>query len=109
TLNVGRAVEAVVDYTLQQPGNEKVQSVNAIVGETNDGELNDMFYGMSKRQVGNAPYQVMATPSLRKPKPISSTQTQLSKWFPMPNFRNTNRRTSIITTRIQPDRNGEER
>ncbi|MFT4204854.1 MAG: P1 family peptidase, partial [Chitinophagaceae bacterium] len=42
TLNVGRAVEAVVDYTLQQPGNEKVQSVNAIVGETNDGELNDI-------------------------------------------------------------------
>ncbi|HEX7486196.1 MAG TPA: P1 family peptidase [Vicinamibacterales bacterium] len=42
TLSVGTAVEAVVRYTLAQPGNERVQSVNAIVGETNDGGLNDI-------------------------------------------------------------------
>ena len=42
TLSVGTAVEAVVRYTLAQPGNERVQSVNAVVGETNDGELNDI-------------------------------------------------------------------
>jgi len=42
TLAVGTAVEAVVEYTLQQPGNEQVQSVNAVVGETNDGYLNDI-------------------------------------------------------------------
>jgi D-aminopeptidase len=42
TLGVGTAMNAVVDYTLQQPGNEKVQSVNALVGETNDGSLNDI-------------------------------------------------------------------
>ncbi len=42
TLNVGRAMEAVVEHTLSQPGNEKVQSVNAVVGETNDGSLNDI-------------------------------------------------------------------
>jgi len=42
TLNVGTAVEAVVAWTLQEPGNEAVRSVNAVVGETNDGGLNDI-------------------------------------------------------------------
>jgi D-aminopeptidase len=42
TLAVGTAVEAVVRWTLAQPGNEKVGSVNAVVGETNDGALNDI-------------------------------------------------------------------
>ncbi len=42
TLAVGRAVEALVDWTLAQPGNEAVRSVNAVVGETNDGRLNDI-------------------------------------------------------------------
>ena len=41
TLAVGTAVEAVVAWTLGQPGNESVLSVNAVVGETNDGYLND--------------------------------------------------------------------
>jgi D-aminopeptidase len=42
TLAVGRAVEALVDWTLAQSGNETVRSVNALVGETNDGRLNDI-------------------------------------------------------------------
>jgi D-aminopeptidase len=42
TLSVGVAMDAVVRYTLGQPGNEQVRSVNAIVGETNDGGLNDI-------------------------------------------------------------------
>jgi D-aminopeptidase len=42
TLSIGTAVEAVVAYTLKQPGNEDVRSVNALVGETNDGGLNDI-------------------------------------------------------------------
>jgi D-aminopeptidase len=42
TLSVGTAVEAVVDWTLRQRGNENVRSVNALVGETNDGGLNDI-------------------------------------------------------------------
>ena len=42
TLSVGTAVTAVVKYTLEQPGNENVRSVNAVVGETNDGYLNDI-------------------------------------------------------------------
>jgi D-aminopeptidase len=42
TLSVGAAVDAVVRWTLSQPGNESVRSVNALVGETNDGTLNDI-------------------------------------------------------------------
>lgn len=42
TLSVGTAMEAVVAWTLARKGNEKIQSVNAVVGETNDGELNDI-------------------------------------------------------------------
>jgi D-aminopeptidase len=42
TLSVPRAADAVLDYVLAQPGNEDVQSVNPLVGETNDGYLNDI-------------------------------------------------------------------
>lgn len=42
TLSVPVAIDALVGYTLEQPGNEQVQSVNAVVGETNDGYLNDI-------------------------------------------------------------------
>ncbi len=42
TLSVGTAVEAVVAHTLKVKGNESVRSVNALVGETNDGGLNDI-------------------------------------------------------------------
>ena len=42
TLSVGAAIDAVVRYTIAQPGNEQVRSVNALVGETNDGGLNDI-------------------------------------------------------------------
>src|SRR5262249_52351896 len=40
--SVGAAMEAVVSWTLSQRGNERVRSVNALVGETNDGGLNDI-------------------------------------------------------------------
>src|SRR6188508_3342557 len=42
TLSVGAAVEGVVRWTLDQAGNTDVRSVNALVGETNDGTLNDI-------------------------------------------------------------------
>ena len=42
TLSVGVAMDAVVRYTIAQPGNERVRSVNPLVGETNDGGLNDI-------------------------------------------------------------------
>jgi D-aminopeptidase len=42
TLGVAAGIEGVVRYSLSQQGNESIQSVNAIVGETNDGYLNDI-------------------------------------------------------------------
>lgn len=42
TLNVATAINAIINYTLSQKDNLSVQSVNAIVGETNDGYLNDI-------------------------------------------------------------------
>lgn len=42
TLSVAAGIEGVVRYSLSQQGNEAVQSVNALVGETNDGYLNDI-------------------------------------------------------------------
>ena len=42
TLSVAAGIEGVVRYKLMQPGHEDVRSVNAVVGETNDGRLNDI-------------------------------------------------------------------
>lgn len=42
TLSVPAASEALITYTLGLPGNEDVHSVNSVVGETNDGLLNDI-------------------------------------------------------------------
>src|SRR5512144_546546 len=42
TLNVPRVADATIDYMLALPGNETVQSINPLVGETNDGTLNDI-------------------------------------------------------------------
>ncbi|MBQ3959013.1 MAG: P1 family peptidase [Muribaculaceae bacterium] len=40
TLSVAAGIEGAVRYTLMQPDNERENSVNAVVGETNDGRLN---------------------------------------------------------------------
>lgn len=50
TLGVSAAMDAVVEYTLNLKGNENVQSVNAVVGETNDGYLNDIRGRHVKKQ-----------------------------------------------------------
>ncbi len=42
TLNVPRVADALIDYMLALPGNEDVRSINPLVGETNDGQLNDI-------------------------------------------------------------------
>jgi len=42
TLAVPRAADAIIDWTLAQPQNRRAISVNPVVGETNDGKLNDM-------------------------------------------------------------------
>jgi D-aminopeptidase len=42
TLAVPRAAEVIIEWTLAQKGNEEVGSVNPVVGETNDGILNNI-------------------------------------------------------------------
>jgi len=42
TLGVPRVADALLEWMLGLPGNEEVRSVNALVAETNDGQLNDI-------------------------------------------------------------------
>ncbi len=42
TLSVGPVMNSLVRYTLDLPENQDIRSVNAVVGETNDGFLNDI-------------------------------------------------------------------
>lgn len=42
TMSVPRVADAVISYMLALPGNEDVLSINPVVGETNDGFLNDI-------------------------------------------------------------------
>ena len=42
TTSVPRVADALVSYMLSLPGNEDVLSINPVVGETNDGYLNDI-------------------------------------------------------------------
>jgi len=42
TLSVAQGLEGLIDYTLSFPENKEVRSVNGVVGETNDGGLNDI-------------------------------------------------------------------
>jgi D-aminopeptidase len=42
TLCVWRVADALIEYLLPQPGMEGVRSINPVVGETNDGYLNDI-------------------------------------------------------------------
>lgn len=50
TLDVSTAASALVDYVLGLPGNEQVQSVNPVVGETHDGRLSDIRGRHVKRE-----------------------------------------------------------
>jgi len=43
TLCIPCAAEAIIEWTLTQNGNENVRSVNPVVGETNDGILNNIL------------------------------------------------------------------
>ena len=64
TLNVWRVSDALVDYMLALPGNEKVQSINPVIGETNDGFLNDI----RSRPIGRD--EVLAAIRDAKPGPV---------------------------------------
>lgn len=50
TLSVWDVANGIVDYMLSLPGNENVRSINPIVGETNDGSLNDIRGRHVKRE-----------------------------------------------------------
>jgi len=50
TLNAPRVADALIDHMLALEGNEEVRSINVVVGETNDGALNDI----RARAVGRA-------------------------------------------------------
>jgi len=55
TLSVPIASDALIDYMLSFPGNEQVRSINTVVGETNDGGLNDIRNrGITKQDVLDA-------------------------------------------------------
>ena len=80
TLNVAEGLAGGVEWTLAQPGNEQVRSVNVIVGETNDGYLNDI----RGRHVTAA--DVQAAIAVAKPGPVAEgsvgagTGTQAFAW-----------------------------
>lgn len=42
TLNVAAGLDGIIDYVFSFPANKKVLSVNGVVGETNDGHINDI-------------------------------------------------------------------
>lgn len=63
TLCVPRAAEALIDWTLAWVGNREITSVNSIVGETNDGYLNDIrARAVSPEHVLNALNSATANP-----------------------------------------------
>jgi D-aminopeptidase len=55
TLSVGAALDGLARWTVAQPGNDNVRSVNGLVGETNDGTLNDIRgFHVTAEHVGQA-------------------------------------------------------
>ena len=61
TLSVPTAADALIDYTLSFSENKDVRSVNPVVGETNDGRLNDIQgRAISKEDVRKALQQASA-------------------------------------------------
>jgi len=64
TLNVPRVADALIDWMIALPGNQDVRSINVVVGETNDGQLNDI----RGRHVGRA--EVFAALSEAKSGPV---------------------------------------
>jgi len=63
TLAIPLAAEAVIDWTLSQPGNENVTSVNSVVGETNDSWLNNIRKKVLNSQIiQNSIYETSTGP-----------------------------------------------
>jgi D-aminopeptidase len=80
TLCVGAAVQAAVDWTLAQPGNEDVRSVNAVVGETNDGYLNDIRHCAVAAEHVTAAIETAATGPVEEGSVGAGTGTSAFGW-----------------------------
>lgn len=80
TLAVGAAIEGVVAETLAQAGNEDVRSVNAVVGETNDGYLNDIRGGHVTREHVRAAIRRAASGPVEEGSVGAGTGTRAFGW-----------------------------
>ena len=80
TLAVGAAVEGVVAEVLSWPGNEDVRSVNAVVGETNDGGLNDIRALRVRPSDVRAAIQAAATGPVAEGSVGAGTGTRAFEW-----------------------------
>jgi D-aminopeptidase len=77
---VSSAVRGLVSAALARPGNEGVRSVNAVVGETNDGRLNDIRGEHVKPQHVLAALQAAATGPVAEGNVGAGTGTQCFGW-----------------------------
>ena len=80
TLSVGAVIEGLVRWTIDQPGNENVRSVNALVGETNDGGLNDIRGQHVRPQHVTAAMKNAATGAVQEGSVGAGTGTQAFGW-----------------------------
>jgi D-aminopeptidase len=80
TLSVGAVMEGLVRWTLDQPGNDNVRSVNALVGETNDGGLNDIRGQHVRPQHVLDALKVANTGSVQEGSVGAGTGTQAFGW-----------------------------
>jgi D-aminopeptidase len=80
TLGVGAAMDGLVRWTLDQPGNQEVRSVNALVGETNDGGLNDIRGQHVKPQHVLEALKAATTGSVTEGSVGAGTGTQAFGW-----------------------------
>jgi D-aminopeptidase len=61
TLSVPRVADALIDYMLALPGNEDVESINPLVGETNDGYGDTAGPAQSRQSTAQADLQKAGT------------------------------------------------
>ena len=80
TLSVGAAMDGIVRWTLDQPGNQNVRSVNALVGETNDGGLNDIRGQHVRPQHVLAALKAASTGAVQEGSVGAGTGTQAFGW-----------------------------
>jgi D-aminopeptidase len=80
TLSVPEAAAAGIEWTLRQAGNEKVRSVNAVVGETNDGQLNDIRARRVTKEDGLAALAAARTGPVREGSVGAGTGTVAFGW-----------------------------